>query len=334
MKKIFLFSAVLISAAQAITAQNIALTDRIGQGALEVLPKELTSSKNQSLMQVYNFKDTKETSELMIAASREDVKKTIPITNAENAHEYWLKNVGGNWVPDNEHTYFYIPYTDPLLGFYYQDPDNSFYPTATIMASQNVFNSDDNWEYVLLDIENKERAEIVDGSYFGDDIQRKQVEQTKTIKGYKIYNQNGMILNIPVAEIKNENKYIEDAYGYNLVKFDGLLYMTTIEMVRRTDDGRLEEAIGMYVINTSTTKVISASRTTGRVNVSGGSGIYNIKVENAQDGEKVILTDMSGKTIGSAPASEGLSFQSIGTGIYNITLSSDKVEENLKFLGK
>lgn len=81
-------------------------------------------------------------------------------------------------------------------------------------------------------------------------------------------------------------------------------------------------------------KLFSASRTTGRVNVSGGNGIYNIKVENAQDGEKVILTDMSGKTIGSAPAYEGLSFQSIGTGIYNITLSSDKVEENLKFLGK
>ena len=334
MKKLFFLSAVLILAPQAISAQSVAMTDRIGEGAVEVLPKELTSSKAQSLMQVYNFRNTKAKSDLMIAASREDIRANIEISNAENAHEYWLKNVGGNWVADDEHTYFYIPYTNPLLSFHYQDPDNSFYPTAGILASQNIFNSDDNWEYVLLDIENKEKEEVVD-NYFWDGVQSKYVEQTKTIKGYKIYNQNGLIVSFPIAELNNENKYVEDAYGYNLAKFGDLLYMTTIEMVRRTDDHRLEEAVGMYVFSASTTKVISASRTTAnRVSVSGGNGAYNIKVENANDGEKVIITDMSGRTIGSAPASEGLSFQSNSTGIYNITLSGDNVKESLKFLGK
>ena len=332
MRKCLLFSVVFLFATQVTDAQNVTMSDRISEGNMEVVPQEVTGT-NKSYMAVYNFKEDKPKSELMIALSRTEIAADMQVENYEKPHEYWLKNDGGNWVADNEHTYYHQEYDNALLSFCYQDPDNSFYPTAGILASQTIFNSDDKWEYVVLDVEIKEKSEIQDGCFW-EGVKSKYVEQYKVIKGYKIMNQNGQVAYIPVAKFNNANKYVEDAYGYNLSKFGDLLYMTTIEMVRRSDDGRLEESTGMYVLETSTTKVQSAMRVTNRVSVSGAGGAYSVKVEDARNNEKIILTDMNGRTISSAPASEGLYFQSDGSKIYNVTLSGDKTEENVKFLGE
>ncbi|MBO4499972.1 MAG: hypothetical protein J5732_06945 [Bacteroidaceae bacterium] len=336
MKNFFLFSMMLIPAAQAVDAQNLVMSDRLSGGALEVIPKEVTKD-NRTYMAVYNFREEKEKSELMIALSREEIIANLTISNSPSPHDYWMKNSGGGWVEDNEHTTYYHyhqEYENALLAFLYQDPDNSFYPTSGVAISQNIFNSDDNWEYVMLDVEINEK-EMIYEDYWWDGVKSKYVEQVKNIKGFKIMNQTGnQIAYIPIAELKNPNKVIEEVHGYALVRIGSLLYMTTMEVVRRIDDQRIEDATGMYVFDTSTSRVVSSMRSTNRISVNGGSGTYNVKVENARDDEKVIITDMSGRTVGSASAKDGIFFQSNGSKIVNITLSADKVEENIKFMGE
>ena len=111
-----------------------------------------------------------------------------------------------------------------------------------------------------------------------------------------------------------------------------MLYMSTLELIGRKDDYRTEYHCGMYLINPKTSSVQAIGRVSTRMSVSSTDQAINVMVSDAKSGEKVSVTGMDGRLIGTAQASESLSFPrpDSGSGIYNITLQGANGTETLK----
>ena len=269
-------------------SQNVIMTDRMSSGGFEPIPKELAND-GVAYMAVYDFHDKRTQAELMVARSQSDVKASVKIDNSETASNYWQKSANGtDWefdFSDNSDS----GYEPTLLSFEYRDVDNSYYPTSKVMISQNLFNSDDKWEYIVADV-----CKMPDSE------------------------QNG--------------QFTMELTGYYIAKIDGMLYMSTLELIGRKDDYRTEYHCGMYLINPKTSSVQAIGRVSTRMSVSSTDQAINVMVSDAKSGEKVSVTGMDGRLIGTAQASESLSFPrpDSGSGIYNITLQGANGTETLK----
>jgi len=312
-------------------SQNVIMIDRMSSGGFEPIPKELAND-GVAYMAVYDFHDERNQAELMVARSQSDVKASVKIKNSEIANSYWQKSTDGtNWQFDysDESNSGYEP---TLLSFVYRDVDNSYYPTSRVMISQNLFNSDDKWEYIVADVDFMDTPDK--GSEYSDDEKTyRHITRIKVIKGFKIMNQDGTELAYcKMPDSEQHGQFTMELTGYYIAKIDGMLYMSTLELIGRKDDYRKEYHCGMYLINPKTSSVQAIGRVSARMSVSSTDQTINVKVPDAKPGEKVSVTGMDGRLIGTAQASESLSFPrpDSGSGIYNITLQSPDGTETLK----
>lgn len=320
----------LLTAVPSVQAQTVLMTDRMSGGGFEPIPKEL-SADNVAYMAVYNYHTNRKESELMVARSQTDVKVSVNIDNAGNSGNYWQKSKDGvNWVYDPEMTYLSEEYEPTLLSFIYRDVDNSYYPTSLVYLSQNIFNTDSRWEYVVADVEFSDKPEP-ESEYSVDGVSHRHVVRTKIIKGFKIMNENGTeVAYCKVPDDKSHNEFTTEIEGYYIARIDGMLYMATIEIVGRTTDNRREYHGGLYLINPSTSSVQAIGRVNSRISVNSTDGGIKVMVSEPGAGESVSLIGMDGKLIDRTPASENVSFPKPGTGIYNVTLTGNNGNESLK----
>lgn len=240
----------------------------------------------------------------------------------------------------------------PIMTFIYQDVDNSFYPTANIYASQNIFNTDDSWEFVVADIAYEEipSEDIWLDEYASEQIFYRIVYKIPVLTGYKILNQSGNLVAYCRIPYDMENdKFTFSTQGFSIMKINGNLYMTTFEYLSQDfesyyeyfydgAEGFMEECTGLYIIDPSTSNVKAVSRIANRMTVSGKSNSsLNINVDTPVKNEVIMLTDMTGRTISKTPAVGTLTIDTgnLPTGTYNITLGEDgTVRENIKILIK
>lgn len=312
-------------------SQNVIMTDRMSSGGFEPIPKELAND-GVAYMAVYDFHDERTQAQLMVARSQTDVKASFNIDNSQTAANFWQKSTDGtNWefeysTSDNS------GYEPTLLSFVYRDVDNSYYPTSKVLVSQNLFNADDKWEYIVADVELIDKPEK-DSEYSDQGVSHRHVVRTKVIKGMRIMNQDGTELAYcKMQDNEQHGQFTMDITGYYIAKIDGMLYMSTLELVGRKDDNRTEYHYGMYLINPKTSSVQAIGRVSARMSVSSTDQAINVKVSDAKPGERVSVTGIDGRLIGTAQASESLSFPrpDSGSGIYNITLQSPDSKESIK----
>ena len=312
-------------------SQNVIMIDRMSSGGFEPIPKELAND-GVAYMAVYDFHDERNQAELMVARSQSDVKASVKIKNSETANSYWQKSTDGtNWQFDysDDSNSGYEP---TLLSFVYRDVDNSYYPTSRVMISQNLFNSDDKWEYIVADVDFMDTPDK-GSEYSDDDKTYRHITRIKVIKGFKIMNQDGTELAYCKVPDNNKNsQFTIDIQGYYIAKIDGMLYMSTLEKVGHKDDYRTDYHYGLYLINPVTSSVQAIGRVSARMSVSSTDQTINVNVSDAAADESVSVTGMDGKLIGRAQASESISFPipDSGSGIYSITLSGAKETESLK----
>lgn len=312
-------------------SQNVIMTDRMSSGGFEPIPKELAND-GVAYMAVYDFHDERTQAELMVARSQSEVKASVKIDNSETASNYWQKSANGtDWefdFSDNSDS----GYEPTLLSFEYRDVDNSYYPTSKVMISQNLFNSDDKWEYIVADVDFLDTPDQGSEST-KDDMTYRHITRIKVIKGFKIMNQDGTELAYcKMPDSEQHGQYTKEITGYYIAKIDGMLYMSTLELIGRRDDYRTEYHYGMYLINPKTSSVQAIGRVNARMSVSSTDQAINVMVPDAKTGERVSVTGMDGRLIGTAQASESLSFPrpDSGSGIYSITLQSPDGTQSIK----
>lgn len=331
MRKTTLTVMALLALCMPARSQNVIMTDRMSSGGFEPIPKELAND-GVAYMAVYDFHDKRTQAELMVARSQSEVKASVKIDNSETASNYWQKSANGtDWefdFSDNSDS----GYEPTLLSFEYRDVDNSYYPTSKVMISQNLFNSDDKWEYIVADVDFLDTPDQGSEST-QDDMTYRHITRIKVIKGFKIMNQDGTELAYcKMPDSEQHGQFTMELTGYYIAKIDGMLYMSTLELIGRKDDYRTEYHCGMYLINPKTSSIQAIGRVCTRMSVSSTDQTINVMVSDAKSGEKVSVTSMDGRLIGTAQASESLSFPrpDSGSGIYNITLQSPDGTQTLK----
>lgn len=316
-------------------SQNVIMTDRMSSGGFEPIPKELAND-GVAYMAVYDFHDERTQAELMVARSQSEVKASVKIDNSETASNYWQKSANGtDWefdFSDNSDS----GYEPTLLSFEYRDVDNSYYPTSKVMISQNLFNSDDKWEYIVADVDFLDTPDQGSEST-KDDMTYRHITRIKVIKGFKIMNQDGTELAYcKMPDSEQHGQYTKEITGYYIAKIDGMLYMSTLELIGRRDDYRTEYHYGMYLINPKTSSVQAIGRVSARMSVSSTDQAITVNISQAQANESVTLTGMDGRLIDSAPASGTVTFPAPqnNSDILNISLQGNGESENLKILLK
>jgi len=283
-------------------------------------------------MAVFDYHDERSNAELMVARSQTDVKASVNISNFKTAYDYWQKSTDGTNWEFYESSYSQDEYEPTLLSFMYRDVDNSYYPTSMVMISQNLFNDDDNWEYIVADVDYLDTPEE-DSKYEDNGTIYRHVARKKVIKGFSIMNQNGTELAYcKVPDDEDNNQYTMEIEGYFIAKMEGMLYMSTLELVGRTDDYRTDYRYGLYLINPQTSSIQAIGRVSARMSVRSTDQFINVMVSDAKANESVTVTGMDGKLIGRAQASESISFPrpDSGSGIYNITLQGADGKESIK----
>lgn len=145
-------------------------------------------------------------------------------TELDTTNAVWTKDL--DYSVENG----YYQYEPNLEGFLYQDIDNSFYPTTTIYASQNIFNDDDNWEYLIADI--KLIPRFGDGWICDDWVIRRSVNQSRKYKGLKVMNSKGsQLAYISLPDEKDENTTYLRVNSVSVM--NGLVYILTSEDVQQ-----------------------------------------------------------------------------------------------------
>lgn len=241
-------------------------------------------------------------------------------TELDTTNAVWTKDL--DYSVENG----YYQYEPNLEGFLYQDIDNSFYPTTTIYASQNIFNDDDNWEYLIADIELIPR--FGDGWICDDWVIRRSVNQSRKYKGIKVMNSKGSQL--AYISLPDEKDQITTYLRVNSVSvMNGLVYILTSEDVQQGSGNHYHWKTyeGVYVINPTTTQVLSISRAPSRMEVSPtvveqGSRL-DIHVSESTGNDNVTVSGMSGQVLESSGVKDGtVSFDTsaMPKGIYNVTL--------------
>ena len=243
-----------------------------------------------------------------------------------------LDSTNAIWTKDLDYSVNngYYKYELNLEGFLYQDIDNSFYPTTPIYASQNIFNDDDNWEYLIADIELTPRYS--DGWICDDWEIRRRVDQSRTFKGIKIMNDKGSQL--AYVTLPDEDKEKTTYLRVNSVSaLNGKIYILTSEDVQKgdCDSYNWKTYQGIYVIEPTTTKVLSISRAPSRMGISPtvieqGSRL-DIHVSEPTDNDNVTISSMSGQIMESSQINNDnkASFNTgaMPKGVYNVTLRGD-----------
>ena len=320
----------LLALCMPVRSQNVIMTDRMSAGGFEPIPKEL-SNDGVAYMAVYDFHDERTQAELMVARSQTDVKASVNINNSQKASNFWQKSTDGtNWEFD--YSTGESGYDPTLLSFAYRDVDNSYYPTSKVMISQNLFNSDDKWEYIVADVDFMDKPEN-DSEYSDQGVSYRHVVRIKVIKGFSIMNQDGtQLAYCSMPDNSGHHQYTTEIEGYFIAKIDGMLYMSTLEIVGRTDDNRKDYHYGLYLINPKTSSVQAIGRVNARMSVSTTDQAINVMVSDAKAGESVSVTSMDGRLIGTAQASESISFPrpDAGSGIYSIILQGADGTESIK----
>lgn len=245
-------------------------------------------------------------------------------TELDTTNAVWTKDLDFSIAND------YEPYSMNLSGFLYQDIDGSFYPTTVVYASQNIFNNDDNWEFLTFDIEMTRHPG--DGYICDDQVVRRRVQQSGYIKGLRILNDKGEQLTyIGIPDANDERTtYVR----INTVSvLNGLVYILTSEDVQKGlgINYRWKTYEGIYVIDPTTTSVQSISRAPSRM-VIGPTVIeqgnrLDISVSQPSANDNVTITGISGQVLESSPVKNGnsVSFntEAMPKGVYNVTLRSN-----------
>ena len=261
--------------------------------------------------------------------------------------EYDFSNA--TWVKDLSYTKQvmgdYNEYVCLIQDFRFQNLDESFFPNSNIFVSQNIFNKDSEWEFILIDAENYREYGNAQGR-FEDEAVRRPVYQKPIIKGYIIMNSNGdQILYIPVPDKDDEHTVGTEIKQVSVM--DGIAYINVFEAVYH---GSLEDMSRnydqcetMYAIDLTKTGVQSISRRiVNRMNidataVSQGNSI-GINVAGPADGDNIVISSMGGQIINQTPLgnSEHISIETSAypKGVYNVTLQSNSAAENQRVMIK
>lgn len=219
--------------------------------------------------------------------------------------------------------------------------DQSFYPTTDIVASQNIFNNDANWEYIVFDFELE--ANPYQPWYDEEDqVARREVYQSRTYKGMKIMSSTGAML----AYIEAPDERGEKTLGVEInsvAVVNNLVYILTMEWIRKGEGYSSERRKeGLYIIDPTTTQVMSASRAPARMAINQtviekGNDL-SISVSDPAQNDRITISSMAGQSLKTAGASNGnvqVETGSMPKGIYNVTLHGNSVPaENQRIIIK
>jgi len=260
--------------------------------------------------------------------------------------EYLLENA--TWTKDLDYSRKavsnYNEFACTVQSIRFQNLDSSFFPNNSIVVSQNIFNKDSEWEYIMTDVECYQ--DFGTAMSCEDGVVRRLVHQTPIIKGYIIMNSKGdKVLYIPVPD--KEGEYTLGAEIELVSEMDGIIYMSVREVVYHGSLGNLDygfdECESMYAIDPNTVGVQSISRRAVKrmnidataVNKGENLGIY---VSEPADGEIIVVSNMSGQLIDQTPLGDkehvSIETSAYPKGVYNVTLQSKSAPENQRVVIK
>lgn len=223
----------------------------------------------------------------------------------------------------------YEEFTCYLEPFIYQDLDNSVYPASEIYASQNIFNNDTKWEYMILNAEYY--ATRSDGREYPDGKIRRTVYNQTYFTSINIIDDEGReLLNIPLTG--KEDEFTISINIKTVAIIDGFSYILTQEVVRKGAwesnyyDHQLYD--GIYIIDPNKVEVKSISRAPSRMvirpNVIDQGNRLDIQVSASGQNDNITVSSMSGQVLDQTQVQEDntASFETgaMPKGIYNVTL--------------
>jgi len=247
--------------------------------------------------------------------------------NYETVYDYseavWTKDL------DYSRNDGYEEFTCYLEPFIYQDLDNSVYPASEIYASQNIFNNDTKWEYMILNAEYY--ATRSDGREYPDGKIRRTVHNQTYFTSINIIDDEGReLVKIPLAD--KEDEFTTSINIKTVAVIDGLSYIMTQEVVRKGAwesnyyDWQLYD--GIYIIDPNKVEVKSISRAPSRMvirpNVIDRGNRLDIQVSASGENDNITVSSMSGQVLDQTQVQEDntASFETgaMPKGIYNVTL--------------
>ena len=244
----------------------------------------------------------------------------------EYSVEYYLDIdlTNATWTRDMEYGSNDVYYYPNIFKYQYMNVDQSFYPTAPVFVSQNLFNNDDYWEYMSFDIEYSPR--YYEPWTDSEGVVRREAYNRTIYKGIKIMNEAGTVLAyLKMPDEDNElTTYIEIK---TLSILNGLIYITTDEYVSKENSHR-NEYEGIYVIDPINTSVKSSMRAPARMElnttvVEQGDRL-NIQVSESGVNDNVTISSMNGQVLQTSDVNQGnpvlINTGAMPKGIYNVTL--------------
>ena len=221
-----------------------------------------------------------------------------------------------------------ISYKPNVGQFVHLNVDKSFYPTTPIIISQNLFNDDDNWEFLSFDVQFIPSDTIMYG-YTDDGVERRRISMKTVVEGIKIMNSEGTQLGYLPVQNKSDEYTTNIDLTYVSV-LNGLVYIQTEEEAITNKHGYETEKSyeGIYVIDPKDASVHAISRSLSRMNLNStvidqGERL-DIQISESGKNDNLTISSMSGQVINSSPVTEDNSI-SVNTGampkgIYNVTL--------------
>ena len=221
-----------------------------------------------------------------------------------------------------------ISYKPNVGQFVYLNIDKSFYPTTPIIISQNLFNDDDNWEFLSFDVQFIP-SDTSDIYYYDDGAERRRIIMKTVYQGIKIMNSEGTQLGYLPVQNKSDEYTKKIELGYVSV-LNGLVYIQTEEEAITNKHGYETEKYyeGIYAIDPKDASVHTISRSLSRMNLNStvidqGERL-DIQISESGKNDNLTISSMSGQVINSSPVKEDNSI-SVNTGampkgIYNVTL--------------
>ena len=235
-----------------------------------------------------------------------------------------LDLTNATWTKDTEYGSPDVYYYHNIGKYQYMNVDKSFYPTAPVFVSQNLFNNDDYWEYLSYDIDFIPRYYDPWTDYEG--VVRREVYFRTIVKGIKVMNEEGTVL----AYLKmpdKDNEQTTDVQIMTVSVLNGLIYIITNETVRK-DDNYGNSYEGIYVIDPINTSVKSSMRAPARMElnttvVEQGDRL-NIQVSESGVNDNVTISSMSGQVLQTTNVNQEnpvlINTGAMPKGIYNVTL--------------
>ena len=232
--------------------------------------------------------------------------------------------------------------------FVFQNLDKSFYPNTNIVLSQNIFNDDSAWEYVLADVDyHLEYGDAQKG--YEDEIVRRPVYQTSIVKGFAIMNSDGDgLLYVHVPDKQGDHTLSADIRLVSIM--DGVIYINTHDVVYHgfLDSigyygRRYDQYESMYAIKPNTTGIQSISRrVVSRMSIDATAvdkgNSLGIHVYEPAQGDNIVISSMSGQILNQTPLSnaEHISIETSAypKGVYNVTLQGNSNPENQRIIIK